>query len=109
MFVAQMLSRARERLAVIEAEAPVKDAADLMSKPHTDLVVVCDRGDMVGVVTKTDIVSQIRRCAGFGCTARVDSIMTRDVSSCRASDLHYQKKVRLREVVFASAFPEESP
>jgi hypothetical protein len=32
MLVKQMLPRARERLAVIEAEAPVREAAYLMSK-----------------------------------------------------------------------------
>ena len=42
---------------------------------------------MVGVVTKTDIVSQISRCTGFGCTARVDSIMKGDVTYCRADEL----------------------
>ena len=59
MLVNQMLPRAR--LAVIEAEAPVREAAYLMSKPHTDLVVVC-RGDMVGVGTKTELSA---RSAGF--------------------------------------------
>jgi CBS domain-containing protein len=86
MFVEQMLPLARPRLAVIEAEAPVKEAAVLMSKPHTDLVVVCDRGKMVGVLTKTDIVGQIGCCMGAGCTARVDSIMTRDVTYCRTHE-----------------------
>ena len=31
-------------------------------------------------MTKTDIVGQIGRCTGAGCTAKVDSIMTRDVT-----------------------------
>jgi len=87
MLVEQMLPRARQRLAVIEAEAPVMEAAALMSKPHTDLVVVCDRGDMVGVLTKTDIVGQIGRCVGTGCTASVDGIMTRDVTYCRTHEV----------------------
>lgn len=86
MFVEQMLPRARERLAVIEGEAPVREAATLMSKPHTDLVVVCDNGDMVGVLTKTDIVGQIGRCMGGSCSARVDSIMTREVTYCRTHE-----------------------
>jgi len=47
MFVEQMLPRARERLAVSEGEAPVREAAALMSRPHTDLVVVCNYGDVV--------------------------------------------------------------
>ncbi len=87
MLVKNILPRALERSTVIEAEAPVKKAAALMSRPHTDLVVVCDHGDMVGVLTKTDIVGQIGRCMGAGCTARVDSIMTRGVTYCRTHDI----------------------
>lgn len=86
MIVKNILPRALERLAVIEAGAPVREAAALMSNPHTDLIVVCDHGDMVGVLTKTDIVGQISRCIGSGCTARVDSIMTRDVTYCRTQE-----------------------
>lgn len=87
MIVENLLPRALERLAVIEAGAPVRDAAALMSKPHTDLIVVCDNGEMAGVLTKTDIVGEIGRCMGAGCTARVDSIMTRDVTYCRTHEI----------------------
>jgi CBS domain-containing protein len=87
MIVKNILPRARERLAVIKAQAPVREAAALMSKPHTDLIVVCDHGDMVGVLTKTDIVSQIGCCTGAGCTARVDSIITREVTYCRTHEI----------------------
>ena len=87
MFAEQMLPQARERLAVIAAEAPVREAAALMSRPHTDLVIVCDQGGaMVGVLTKTDIVRQMGRCGGSGCVERVDAIMTREVASCRAGE-----------------------
>ena len=48
---------------------------------------MCDHGAMVGVLTKTDIVGQIGRCMGAGCTARVDSIMTRDVTYCRTHEI----------------------
>jgi CBS domain-containing protein len=87
MLAEQMLPRARERLVMISGSDPVKDAAALMAKPHTDIVVVCGSdGRMVGVLTKTDIVRQITRCAGNGCTARVDTIMTRDVASCQPGE-----------------------
>jgi CBS domain-containing protein len=86
MIVKKMLLRAPERLARIQAQAPVRGAAALMSKPHADLVDVYDHGDMVDVLTKTDIVGQIGFCTGAGCTARVDSIMTRDVTSCRTHE-----------------------
>ncbi len=88
MIVEQMLPRARERLATIGGGAPVREAADLMSKPHTDLVVVCDYvGGMIGVLTKTDLVEQLRHCCGSGCTTTVDTIMSRDVVSCQPSDM----------------------
>jgi len=42
---------------------------------------------MVGVVTKTDVVAQIRRQPlGSGFMATLDTVMTRDVTSCSAGD-----------------------
>ncbi len=88
MLVEQMFPKARERLATINAAASVTDAAEVTSRLHADLVVVCNEtGRMVGVITKTDIVSQIGRCGADGCSARVDTIMTREVFSCRANEL----------------------
>jgi CBS domain-containing protein len=87
MVAEQMLPKARERLVTISRDAPVREAAALMARPHTDLVVVCGQhGAMVGVLTKTDIVRQITGCIGSGCTARVDTIMTRDVASCQPGE-----------------------
>ena len=87
MLVEQILPKARQRLAAIGADAPVKQAADLMSRPHVDLVVACGAGgEMVGVLTKTDVVGQIRQCAGNSCVTRVDAVMTRDVVACRPGD-----------------------
>lgn len=59
MLVEQMLPRARERLAAIGTAASVTNAAEVASRLHADLVVVCNEtGSMVGVITKTDIVSR---------------------------------------------------
>ncbi len=82
MFVEQILPQARERLATIDAAASVTEAAEVTSRLHADLVVVCNEaGTMVGVITKTDIVSQVGQCGAGGCAARVDTIMTREVLS----------------------------
>ena len=87
MFVEQILPRARERLAVITASGLVRHAAEVMAQPHIDLVVVCDHGVMVGVVTKTDILAQLDRHRFEPCfDTRLDAIMTREVISCRPSD-----------------------
>jgi len=85
MFVEQMLSRAGERLAIVAAEASVKDAADLMTQPATDLVVVCRDGVVAGVITKTDIIAHVSR-AGSDLSAPVETIMRRDVTTCRSCD-----------------------
>ena len=88
MLAEQMLLRARERLVTIGAGASVREAAKLMSKPHTDLVVACDDDDrMVGVLTKNDIVRQMGQCDGSACAVQVDMIMTRGVTSCRPSEV----------------------
>ena len=86
MIVKSILPRALERLAEIESEAPVREAATLMSEPHTDLIVVCDHGDMAGVDKDRHRRSD-RSLYGPGCTARVDSIMTRDVTYRRTDDV----------------------
>jgi CBS domain-containing protein len=86
MFVEQILPRARERLVVVDAGTPVRDVADLMAKSRIDMLVVCNAGAVAGVVTKTDIIAQIGRGqSGFG--AAVETIMTRHVTHCRATDL----------------------
>ena len=87
VFIEQMMPKAVERLAKIEAAAPIKRAAELMSKPHTDLLIVCgEDGAMSGVLTKTDIVGHVGQCNGAACTARVDTIMTEAVVSCQPED-----------------------
>jgi CBS domain-containing protein len=42
---------------------------------------------MVGLITKTDVVRQMGRCDGSGCTAAVATVMTRDVTHCHPGDL----------------------
>ena len=87
MFVEQILPRARERLAVVDVGTPVRDAAELMAKSHIEMVIVCSAGMVAGVVTKTDIVAQVSQDSGPGFATPVETIMTRDVTHCRATDL----------------------
>jgi CBS domain-containing protein len=98
MLTDAILLTARERLATAVAGAPLRAAAELMSKPHTDLVVACDYdGRMIGVLTKTDIVRRIGLCSGGGCTVRVDAIMTRKVASCRTSAVLHDVWLMMKE------------
>jgi len=86
MFVETILPAARKRLATINDDAPLIDAAKLLVDLHTDLVIVCRfDGLLAGVITKTDIVRQISQCQEPGCTAKI--VMTQTVILCHPGDL----------------------
>jgi len=88
---------ARSRLVTLADDAPLVEAAKLL-RTGTDLVVVCDSaGLFAGVITRTDIVSQISRCQGAGCITAVSLVMTRDVVLCRPGDLLHDVWLRMKE------------
>lgn len=87
MNVEAVLPVARTRLTRISEAAQLTQAAALFSQNRADLIVVCNSEDkMVGVVSKTDIVSRISQCQGHACTTMVASVMTQDVVCCRPGD-----------------------
>jgi CBS domain-containing protein len=87
MFVERLLPTARKRLVTTTDNTSLIEAAKLL-RTGTDLVVVCgSAGILAGVITRTDIVNQISRCQGAGCTTAVSLLMTRDPVLCRPSDL----------------------
>lgn len=86
MFVESLMQKARERLVTIADGTRLIEAARLLP-PGTNLVIVCDPvGRMAGVVTRTDIVSQISFCDEASCVADIPLAVTRDVVSCRTED-----------------------
>lgn len=88
MYVDSVLTTARQRLAIVQENAFLKEAAQLLNDRHINLVVVCNaQGAMAGVVSKTDVVRRIGHCAGSACTASVATVMTRDVVCCRPTEL----------------------
>lgn len=87
MNVENILPTARKRLVTISHKAQLLEAAGLLSGGQIDLVVVCeDAGRMVGVVTRTDVVSRISQCRGHACTTSVASVMSRNVICCWSTD-----------------------
>ena len=97
MLVERLLTAARERLVTIAGNAPLIEAARLL-RAGTDLVVVCNSaGFLAGVITKTDVVSQISECQGCSCTAAASSVMTRDVVLCRPGDWLQDVWSRMKE------------
>jgi len=97
MLVENLLPAARERLVTIADDAPLIQAAKLLRK-GTDLVVVCgSAGLLAGVITKTDVVSQISRCQGASCITAVALVMTQDVVSCRPVDWLHDVWSKMKE------------
>lgn len=96
MFVERLLPTAQKRLVTIADDVPLIEAAKLL-RTGTDLVVVCGAaGVLAGVITRTDIVGQISRCQGAGCTMSVSSVMTSDPVLCRPGDLLYDVWERMK-------------
>ena len=87
MFVERILPAARKRLVTLDAGARLIEAAVLLGRPDVGLVVVCDGNGLVaGVLTRTDLVRQMGRCAGGACAIAASSVMTPDVASCRRDE-----------------------
>jgi CBS domain-containing protein len=87
MRVASILSVARERLVMIQADALLTEAAKLLCGTHRALLVVCDsKGTMTGVITKTDIVRQVAQCHGILSDVRIADVMITAVTYCKQGD-----------------------
>ena len=77
----------RRRLATVEADAALRDAARLLSVTPISLVIVCGAdGTMAGIITKTDVVRTFGRHAQAAGAMTSAQVMTRDVVSCRSDD-----------------------
>ena len=84
MLVKGILTGEGEKLAVVDHDAPLIAAARLLRDSTINLVVVRSQtGQMIGVITKTDVVARISECAGASCTTPAASVMTSDVLACR--------------------------
>ena len=87
MKIETILSVAERRLVTVDDKTKLTEVAACLGGDHTDIAVVCDEnGRMVGVVTKTDIVSRIGACEGHACTTMAASVMSQDVAYCHPGD-----------------------
>ncbi len=101
MLVERILPTALKHLCTVQADAALTEAAKLLSNTHISLVVMCNLdGIMVGILTKTDVVRQIARCAGSGCTAAASDVMTRDVIYCHPNDTLQDAISKMKEHTF---------
>ena len=93
-----MVPMARKRLVTIAGSAQLSSAARLLRDAGTDIVVVCGSdGLLTGVITKTDVISQISHRQGSSCRTAVSSVMTRDIVVCRPGDWLHEVWSKMKE------------
>lgn len=85
MQIERILSMTLARLSVTHIDASLHAVAELLARPGTDLVIVCDELDqMAGVLSKSDLVRQM--IYPNPNTISIDGLMTKNVISCRPED-----------------------
>jgi CBS domain-containing protein len=83
--VKHILDDARKRLAVLDPEALVAEAAAILANPNTPLIVVCDSdGLAVGVVSKSNIIRVLAGGKDDAARMSTGDVMTHPVLSCHA-------------------------
>jgi len=83
VLVKHILDDARKRLAVLDREALVVEAAAILANPDTPLIVVCDgEGIAVGVVSKSNIIRALAGGEGDAVKRTIGDVMTNPVLSC---------------------------
>lgn len=87
MFITHILANARKRLVTIGEDEQLLQAAQRLTIPNCDMVVVCGSDStLCGIVTKTDVVTRISQCDGHRCMSPVSAAMARDVVCCGTTD-----------------------
>ena len=96
--VHQMDAISRSRLVTVTLQTPLLVAAQRLCKTQIGLVVVCNAdGVMAGVISKTDVVRQMGQCVGGACRTVAEDLMTRDVITCRPTDLLHNTLTSMQE------------
>ena len=88
MLVEHILETARKRLAILNRESGVCDAAAILMNCETFFAVVCDdQGKAVGVVSRTDVVKVLVGATVDTLNTSAAAMMTPGVVSFRADQL----------------------
>jgi len=80
----------------IDAEAFVRDAALIMTDRHFGSIIVIERGEAIGIVTKRDMVERVVAPCRDVCTTRMKEIMSSPLISIspKAGILEAMRKMR---------------
>ena len=81
--VKHLLEAARKRLAVLNMEASLFDAARILANRDTPLVVVCDSdGVVVGVISSSHVLNALATAEGDAVGLKAGAIMSKPLLTC---------------------------
>lgn len=84
VLVKHILEAAQKRLAVLNQEASLFDAARILANRDTPLIVVCDSdGIAVGVISSSHIINTLATAGADALSFNAGAIMTKPMLSCR--------------------------
>jgi CBS domain-containing protein len=87
ILVQHILDVARKRLAVLSEDAPLIDAAAILTNPNTPLAVVCDQQSIaVGVICSSDLVKVLATAKNDALGMHAGAIMSHPVVSCQVDE-----------------------
>jgi len=87
VLVKHILEPARKRLAVLDQEASILDAAKILANRDTPLVVVCDSdGIAVGVISPSHIVNTLATAGVDALGFNAGALMTKPALSCHIDE-----------------------
>jgi CBS domain-containing protein len=86
MLVEHLLDSARKRLAILNREAGICDAAAILLNTDTPLAVVCDdEGVAIGVISRRDVMKVLVDIQEDAFNTRAEKMMNRAVYTCRSN------------------------
>ena len=87
IMVKHVLEAARKRLAVLNREASLFDAARILANRDTPLVIVCDSdGVAVGVISSNHVINVLATAGVDALRFNANAIMTKPLLSCRVEE-----------------------
>lgn len=87
ILVKHVLKDARKRLAVLNLEASIFDAAKLLANRNIPLAVVCDRdGIALGVISQSHIVNALATAGSDALDLSASAIMTKPLLTCHVDE-----------------------
>ncbi len=86
MHVETILNRKGDTVYKVRPDQALTEAAEMMNRNRVGMALVCDNGELVGVLSERDIVGAISRLGAVALADPVRRFMSRPVVTCRPGD-----------------------